>query len=68
LTEANAYVQDGDVGCGAPGSLSWHKCSVAEMTRQECLVYFREALQDMTVDDAFEFMAFLIGKKHGNST
>jgi len=55
-----AYVQDGDVGCGTPGSLSWHKCSVAEMNQDERLVYFREALLDMTTDDAFSFMAFLI--------
>ena len=62
----NAYVQDGDVGCGAPGSLSWHKCSVAEMTAKERLEYFRDALEDMSVDDAFLFMVFLITEEANN--
>ncbi len=64
MSKANAYVQDGDVGCGAPGSLSWHKCSVAEMSNEERIAYFREAIPDMTVDDALSFMAFLIAETH----
>jgi len=64
------YVQDGDVGCGAPGSLSWHKCSVAEMTTMERIAYFEEALPGMTQTDALSFMAFLVSEaeKNGDST
>lgn len=57
---ADNYVSDGDLGSGEPGSLSWHKLSVAEMSRDERLVYFREALPGMSADDAFSFMGFLI--------
>ncbi len=68
MNKVNAYVQDGDVGCGAPGSLSWHKCSVAEMSRDERVNYFKEVIPDMTVDDALSFMAFLIAEEipHGD--
>lgn len=55
-----SYVSDGDVGCGAPGSLCWHKCAVAEMNHDERLAYFKEALLDMPADDAFSFMVFLV--------
>jgi len=58
-----AYVTDGDVGCGAPGSLSWHKCAVAEMSRDERVAYFMEVLTSMTFDDALEFMTFLISSE-----
>ncbi len=66
---ANAYVQDGDVGCGLPGSLSWHKCAVAEMTSDERIAYFEEALPGMSRLDALSFMAFLIAEEEdGDST
>lgn len=58
----NAYVQDGDVGCGLPGSLSWHKCAVAEKTTEERIAYFEEILPGMTQVDALSFMAFLVSE------
>lgn len=36
---ATAYVEDGDTGCGAPGSLSWHKCQLAQRSHEEQLEY-----------------------------
>ncbi len=65
-----AYVNDGDVGCGSPGSLSWHKCAVAEMTIMERIAYFEEVLPGMTQTDALSFMAFLVSEaeKNGDST
>lgn len=60
MVGSKSYVINGDVGCGPPGSLSWHKCAVAEMNKDERLVYFREVLPDMTADDVFEFTVFLI--------
>ena len=60
---------DGDIGCGAPGSLSWHKCAVAELTDEETIAYIREVFPIMSDEDKLEFTVFLIVEKlnDGNS-
>lgn len=55
-----AYVTDGDVGCGAPGSLLWHKTSVAELSHDERLEYLREVFPTLSMDDSLDFVVFLI--------
>ena len=58
----NAYVQDGDVGCGAPGSLSWHKCALAQLSTNEKIDYVRTAFPDMSDEDKLEITVFLIAE------
>lgn len=60
MTEAQAYVQDGDVGCGAPGSLSWHKCNLAQLSVDEKISYIRAAFVAMSDADKLEITIFLI--------
>lgn len=55
-----AYVSDGDVGCGAPGSLCWHKCAVAELSIDERFEYFNEVLPTLSEDDCLNFATFLV--------
>ena len=57
-----AYVQDGDVGCGAPGSLSWHKCNVLQLANDEKIAYIREAFPNMSDEDKLELTVFLIAE------
>ena len=60
------YVQDGDVGCGAPGSLSWHKCYVLQV--EDKIAYIREVFPNMSDEDKLELTVFLVEKlKDGNS-
>ncbi len=70
MAGSKSFVINGDVGCGLPGSLSWHKCAVAEMTIVERIAYFEEVLPGMTQTDALSFMAFLVSEteKDGDST
>ena len=63
LRALNAYVQDGDVGCGALGSLSWHKCAVAELTIEEKIEYVREVYPVMSGEDKLEFTIYLLAEK-----
>ncbi len=58
-----AYVNDGDVGCGAPGYLSWHKCNVLQMSDDERIAYVREAFPGMSDEDKLELTVFLIVEK-----
>ncbi len=57
------FVTDGDVGCGAPGSLSWHKAAVAEMSDEDTVNYFIEVIDSLSDDDKYEFLLHLIKGK-----
>ena len=57
------YVTDGDVGCGAPGSLSWHKAAVAEMSDEATVSYLVEVMPSMPGDDVYAFLLHLIKGK-----
>ena len=60
-----AYVQDGDVGCGAPGSLTWHKAAVAEMSDDGTVNYLIEVMPILSDKDVYDFLLYLIqGKAH----
>ena len=63
------YVTDGDVGCGAPGSLSWHKAAVAEMSDEKTVGYLLEVMPGMSDDDVYGFLLHLIKGKanYGNN-
>ncbi len=65
-----AYVIDGDVGCGAPGSLSWHKAAVAEMSDEQTADYFVEVILSLSDRDAYDFLLYLIKGKanYGNDS
>ncbi len=54
-----AYVQDGDVGCGAPGSLSWHKCNLAQLCSDDQKSYIAE----MSHEDKLELLIHLVTEK-----
>ncbi len=58
-----AFVKNGDVGCGAPGSLSWHKCNILQLTDKEKIAYIKEAFPNMSDDDKLELTVFLITEK-----
>lgn len=45
-----AFVQDGDLGSGKPGSSAWHRVHVAQMTDRQIIQHLKEAF-DMTVQD-----------------
>lgn len=45
-----AFVTDGDLGSGEPGSAQWHRVQVAQMTEYRIIKYLKEAF-DMTVED-----------------
>ena len=66
MSEANAYVQDGDVGCGSPGSLDWHKCNSLQLSGEERIAYIREAFPNMSGEDKLEFTVFLITDELNN--
>ena len=50
-----AYVKDGDVGCGAPGTTAWHRVQVAQRTDAEIIEYLKEAF-NMSVPEIAEFL------------
>lgn len=57
------FVQDGDTGCGAPGSLDWHKCNLRQMTDDKRIAYLIEAFPNMSDEDKLEVAVFLIVEK-----
>jgi hypothetical protein len=64
----NAYVQDGDVGCGAPGSLSWHKCHIEQIdTMKGRCDYLTEAWPDMSDDMKLEIVVHMMEISDANS-
>jgi len=63
MATAKAYVTNGDVGCGVPGSLQWHKCAVAELEGDELVEYVKEVLPAMSIEDVRLFMLHIIAEK-----
>jgi len=41
--DVEQYVTDGDLGCGAPGSRSWHLCVIAQIEESEIAEYMNKA-------------------------
>ncbi len=60
MSEAQAYVQDGDLGSGEPGSLHWHKCNLRQLSNDDSIVYIKEAFPNMSDEDKLEITVFLI--------
>ena len=64
--EVKAFVIDGDLGSGEPGSLQWHKCNVLQLTDNEKIAYIREAFPKMSDEDKLDLTVFLIVEKWNN--
>lgn len=58
MTEA--FVIDGDLGSGEPGSLQWHKCQLVQLDMDGKVSYIKEAFPHMSDDDKLEIAVFLI--------
>jgi len=50
---ADAFVNDGDLGSGKPGSPQWHRVQIAQMTDEKIIEHLKEAF-DMSVQDIAE--------------
>jgi len=64
--EVKAFVADGDLGSGEPGSLRWHKCNVLQLSDEEKIAYVREAFPNMSNEDKLDLTVFLIVEKLNN--
>lgn len=60
---SEAFVTDGDLGSGEPGSLQWHKCNVLQRSDEEKIAYIREVFPNMADEDKLELTVFLITEK-----
>ncbi len=58
-----AFVTDGDLGSGKPGSLRWHKCNLAQLSDDDRIAYIRETFPNMSDGDKLEITVFLIKEK-----
>ncbi len=58
-----ALIEDGDVGCGAPGSLLWHKCALREMTDAGKIDYIKKVFPAMSDEDKLALTVYLIAEK-----
>ena len=58
-----ALIEDGDVGCGAPGSLLWHKCALRELTEAGKIDYIKEVFPAMSDEDKLDLTVYLIAEK-----
>lgn len=56
------YVNDGDVGCGAPGSLDWHKAWLGQQTTAEQVQYLNDVWADLSDEDKLALTIHLIEK------
>lgn len=45
-----AFVTEGDLGSGEPGSSAWHRCFIEQMTDEEIIEHLKEAF-DLSVKD-----------------
>lgn len=52
---AEAFVKDGDVGSGRPGTTAWHLVQIAQLTDQEIIEYLKEAF-NMSVSEIAEMV------------
>jgi len=60
------YVHDGDVGCGLPGSSSWHKCVIAQIDDSEIAEYMKKAL-GVDVETRTEALEYIDGYSDGDN-
>ena len=58
-----AYVTDGDLGSGEPGSLWWHQINLLQLDDNQKIEYIREAFPNMSDEDKLELTVFLIVEK-----
>ena len=54
-----AFVEDGDLGSGEPGSLVWHKVNLRQLNKKQRQAYIRETFPHMTDEDKLEVAVFL---------
>ena len=61
MTKAGkAFVTDGDLGSGEPGSLRWHKCNLLQLSDEDRIAYIREVFPNISDEDKLEVAIFLI--------
>ena len=69
MVGSKAFVADGDLGSGEPGSLQWHSCHIAQMTTtKECCDYLIKAWPNMSDDVKLGLVVFLIEDTDASNT
>lgn len=63
---SEAFVTDGDLGSGEPGSLQWHKCNLLQLSDVGKIAYIEEAFPNMSDEDKLSVTVFLIREKLNN--
>ncbi len=58
-----AYVTDGDLGSGRPGSLQWHRCNLRQLNQEGRVSYITEAWPNLSDVDKLELTVFLITER-----
>ncbi len=64
MVTAKPYVDDGDVGCGAPDTPQWHLCVIAQLSDAEIIEHMKAAF-DVEIKDVRQQAEDII---NGNST
>ena len=58
MTEA--FVTDGDLGSGTPGSLQWHKVNLRQLNQEGRVAYVTEAWPNLEDAMKLQILLFLI--------